>query len=122
MRSVKNAAEAADRKAMLARVTQRAARRGAAKRADEGSEMLHIRVDRMLKRDAVATLDGIGLSMSDAVRLFLRRVVIEQALPLQLKVPNATTRAAIEAARALGSGEFTDAQELFDALEEAGER
>lgn len=43
----------------------------------------------------------MGLSMSDAVRLFLRRVVIDQAFPLQLKVPNAETLAAMEESRAM---------------------
>ena len=36
----------------------------------------------------------MGLSVSEAVRLFLGRVVIDQALPLEMKVPNAETRAA----------------------------
>jgi len=40
-------------------------------------------------------------SVSDAVRLFLRRVVIEQAFPLELKVPNAETLAAMEESRAM---------------------
>ena len=38
-------------------------------------------------------LNTMGLSVSDAVRLFLRRVVIDQAFPLELKVPNSETRA-----------------------------
>jgi DNA-damage-inducible protein J len=43
----------------------------------------------------------MGLSMSDAVHLFLRRVVAEQAFPLELKVPNAKTRAAMEESRVI---------------------
>jgi antitoxin component of RelBE/YafQ-DinJ toxin-antitoxin module len=35
------------------------------------------------------------------VRLFLRRVVIDQAFPLELKVPNAQTLAAMEESRAM---------------------
>jgi DNA-damage-inducible protein J len=34
--------------------------------------------------------------MSDAVRLLLNRVVAEQGFPLELKVPNAETRAAMQ--------------------------
>ena len=45
----------------------------------------------------------MGLSVSDAVRLFLRRVVVDQAFPLQLKVPNAETQAAMEESRAMMS-------------------
>lgn len=43
----------------------------------------------------------MGLSMSDAVRLFLNRVVIDQAFPLELKVPNTETRAAMQESRAM---------------------
>ena len=60
------------------------------------SSMLHIRVDDETKIQATAALAAMGLSMSDAVRIFLKRVVNDQAFPLELKVPNAETRAAIE--------------------------
>jgi DNA-damage-inducible protein J len=62
---------------------------------------LHIRVDENLKAQATQALTAMGLSMSDAVRLFLRRMVVEQAFPLELKVPNAETRAAMEESRAM---------------------
>lgn len=65
------------------------------------TSMLHIRVDDDIKEQATQTLAAMGLSMSDAVRLFLRRVVIDQAFPLQLKVPNAETLAAMEESRAM---------------------
>ena len=56
--------------------------------------MRHIRVEGDIKEQATQALTAMGLSVSDAVRLFLRRVVIDQAFPLELKVPNAQTRAA----------------------------
>lgn len=59
------------------------------------TSMLHIRVDDEIKEQATATLAAMGLSMPEAVRLFLRRIVIDQAFPLELKVPNAETRAAM---------------------------
>jgi DNA-damage-inducible protein J len=62
---------------------------------------LHIRVEDDNKEQATEALTAMGLSVSDAVRLFLRRVVIEQAFPLELKVPNAQTRAAMEESRAM---------------------
>lgn len=53
--------------------------------------MLHVRVDNDVKEQATLALTAIGLSMSVAVRLFLRRVVIEQAFPLELKLPEGQT-------------------------------
>jgi len=53
------------------------------------SSMIHVRVDDDTKERATETLNALGLSVSDAVRLFLKRVVVEQAFPFELKVPNA---------------------------------
>jgi addiction module RelB/DinJ family antitoxin len=53
------------------------------------TSMLHIRVDDDIKEQATAALTTMGLSVSDAVRLFLRRVVVDQAFPLELKAPAA---------------------------------
>jgi DNA-damage-inducible protein J len=81
------------------------------------TSMLHIRVDEDIKEQATQALTTMGLSVSDAVRLFLRRVVIDQAFPFELKVPNAETRAAMEESRAMMATRFATADELFADLE-----
>ena len=63
--------------------------------------MVHVRVDETLKAQAADTLAAMGLSLSDAVRVFLTRVVAEQGLPFELKAPNAATRAALAEAEAI---------------------
>lgn len=80
--------------------------------------MMHIRVDEETKAEATRTLALVGLSVSEAVRIFLNRVVVEQGLPLTLKVPNAETRAAMEEARAMKKLRFTNAEDLIDDIEE----
>jgi DNA-damage-inducible protein J len=60
-----------------------------------GSSMIHVRVDDELKARATEALNAMGLSVSDAVRLLLHRIATDQAFPLELKVPNAETRAAL---------------------------
>ena len=84
------------------------------------TSMLHVRVDDSLKTQAAQALDAMGLSMADAVRLFLHRVVAEQAFPLELKVPNARTRAAMEESRAMmaRAPRFGTAQDMLDGLDE----
>jgi DNA-damage-inducible protein J len=84
------------------------------------TSMLHIRVDDDIKEQATQALTAMGLSMSDAVRLFLHRVVVDQAFPLELKVPNAETLAAMEESRSMMSkrrARFASADELFADLE-----
>ena len=83
--------------------------------------MVHIRVDETLKTQAADTLAAMGLSLSDAVRVFLTRVVAEQGLPFELKAPNATTRAALAEAEAIiraRAARFSDAKALFDAIDQ----
>jgi DNA-damage-inducible protein J len=46
------------------------------------TSMLHIRIDDQLKHDATETLANYGLSVSDAVRMFLTRVAREGGLPI----------------------------------------
>ena len=84
------------------------------------TSMLNIRVDDDTKIKATAALNAMGLSMSEAVRLFLHRVVADQAFPLELRVPNARTRAAMAEADEmlrLRLTRFTNADELFADLE-----
>jgi DNA-damage-inducible protein J len=85
------------------------------------TSMLHIQVDEDLKEQATQALAAMGLTVSDAVQLFLRRVVVEQAFPLELKVPNAETRAAMEESHAMMASRragFASADELFADLEQ----
>lgn len=57
------------------------------------------RVEPELKREAAAVLKAAGLDLSTAIRLFLRGVVQQGGLPMDMPRPNATTLAAIKAAK-----------------------
>lgn len=63
------------------------------------TEMVHVRVNKRVKERAAKTLSAMGLSVSDAVRVLLTRVATEKALPFEVRVPNATTAAAMKEAR-----------------------
>lgn len=84
------------------------------------TSMLHVRVDDATKTQATQALAALGMSVSDAVRLFLHRVVVDQKFPLELKVPNAETRAAMAEAEEIARTRryrFATADELFADLE-----
>lgn len=84
------------------------------------TSMLHVRMDEELKAKASATLAAMGLSASDAVRLLFHRIVADQAFPLELKVPNAETRAAmaeVDQMMAEGQARFADADAMFASLD-----
>ena len=84
--------------------------------------MVHVRVDEKIKAQATKALTAMGLSVSDAVRVFLTRVAAEKQLPFALKVPNAETRAAMTEARALGQARFSSAEELIHELDKDSRR
>jgi len=46
------------------------------------SSMLHVRMDTEMKRKATAALAAMGLTASEAVRLFFHRIAVDQAFPL----------------------------------------
>jgi len=87
--------------------------------------MVHVRVDEKIKAQATETLNSMGLTVSDAIRVFLTRVVADKELPFSLKAPNDTSRAAIvEADQIVESrrARFATADALLNELEEASRK
>ena len=62
---------------------------------------------------STALMASMGLSVSDAVRVLLTRVAAEQALPFDVKVPNATTTSAIREGRAGKLRSFRNVSDLM---------
>jgi DNA-damage-inducible protein J len=58
-------------------------------------DVVRARIDTRLKKEATAVLSEMGLSVSDAIRLMLVRVVSDKALPFDVRIPNAETQAAM---------------------------
>ena len=86
------------------------------------SSMLHVRMDTRMKQEATAALAAMGLTASQAVRLLFHRIAVDQAFPLELKVPNAPTREAMAEVDKMvkeRSARFASADEVFAELEEA---
>ena len=64
-------------------------------------EIVRARIDATTKKRAAAALKGMGLSISDAIRLLMLRVADEKRLPFEVKAPNRET---IEAMADLNRG------------------
>lgn len=60
------------------------------------TEQLNIRVEHNLKREAEDILGKLGIKTSDAIRMFLKQVCLTNSFPLELKIPNKKTIAAIK--------------------------
>lgn len=67
------------------------------------STNLNIRTDKAVKDQAEAIFNELGLNMTTAVNMFLKTVIRQNGITLDLRldVPNETTTAAIEEGRKL---------------------
>ncbi len=61
--------------------------------------MIRARMEPDLKQEAERVLAEVGLSPTEAIRLFYRQVSLHQGLPFDVRLPNAATRAALREAR-----------------------
>jgi DNA-damage-inducible protein J len=77
--------------------------------------IIRTRIDADTKAQAAAVLAAMGLNLSDAVRLLMRRIVAEQRLPFDL-VPNTVTLKAIEELEKGKGKPFDSAEALFKDL------
>lgn len=78
--------------------------------------VVRARIDEATKIEAAAVLATMGLTVSDAFRLLLKRVVAEKALPFEPLVPNAETVAAMREARGGGLPRFKTPADLLKDL------
>jgi DNA-damage-inducible protein J len=105
---------------MSPRVKAKPRRNRATVPEDFKTSMLTLRVKDDLKEQATATLAKVGISLPEAIRVFLGRVVSEQGFPFPLHVPNAETAAALRDSMASDNKRYTSVEEMFDVLDKGG--
>jgi len=59
------------------------------------TKVVRARVGPTIKKRAEKVLAEIGISPSEAINVFYKRIAVEGAIPFSLKVPNVTSRRAI---------------------------
>jgi DNA-damage-inducible protein J len=70
------------------------------------------RIDSDLKNEVEAIFHELGLTTSQAITLFLKKVKIERGIPFELKIPNETTIKAMNEAKNL-EGEICSLEEFI---------
>jgi DNA-damage-inducible protein J len=85
--------------------------------ANTKSEFIRARIEPQLKHDAEQILDQLGLSQTEAIRIFYKQIVINKGLPFEVRIPNKTTQKAIyEAENNKNVVECSDENDLFSKL------
>ena len=79
--------------------------------------MIRARISPELKAQAEAILAEIGLSSSDAIRMFYKQVTLRKGLPFEARIPDATTRKALRDAEAgRDMTDYASVDEMFEDL------
>ncbi|MBI6547766.1 type II toxin-antitoxin system RelB/DinJ family antitoxin [Xenorhabdus lircayensis] len=75
------------------------------------------RIDERLKNEAAEVLAGMGLTVSDLIRITLTKVAKEKAIPFDMSIPNGITAKTIaNSEKGLDVHKAKDADDLFDKL------
>jgi len=78
--------------------------------------VVRARIPAEIKERAMETLERMGLSASDLIRLTFLRVAEEDCLPFAVEVPNRTTRKAMAELEAGKGKRFDNVDALFKDL------
>lgn len=76
------------------------------------SDVVRARVSSELKHDSEEILNQMGMSMSDAIRIFLNQVTLRHEFPIELRVPNPETLNAMQ--EPVCKETYESAGDLFD--------
>ncbi|MCL1983967.1 MAG: type II toxin-antitoxin system RelB/DinJ family antitoxin [Methanomassiliicoccaceae archaeon] len=81
-----------------------------AEKIGSGTVNISIRLDKEIKKDAEILFSELGLNMTTAINIFLRRCLIDDTIPFEigLRKPNAETTAAIEELEAMRRGDIPE--------------
>ena len=79
---------------------------------------IQVRIDEKTKKQAQTVLGALHISMSEAVKLFLRQVVLQKGIPFEVKIPSdLTARTLKEAEQGKNLHTASSVDELFEELE-----
>ena len=77
------------------------------------AEVVRARIEAGLKKEATDVLGTMGLSVSDAIRMMLVRIVADRSLPFDVRSPNRETEAALKASARGDVARFASLAELM---------
>ena len=83
--------------------------------------MIRARVEPELKQEAEKVFTELGLSATEAIRLFYKQTALRNGLPFELRIPNEETLAAVRQARSgTGLTTYSSVEEMrADLMKEA---
>jgi len=78
---------------------------------------IQARIDPQIKEEARGVLDELGMSMSEAIVVYLKQIIMCRAIPFELKLPNKLTIKTLERSeRGEDVHEFSNVDDLLKEL------
>jgi len=82
------------------------------------SAIIQARIEPQDKRSAEGVLHRLGISPTEAIRIFYRQITLRQGLPFSVHIPNETTASTLKKSqKGEGIQEFDSLEDLFDTWE-----
>ena len=79
---------------------------------------IQVRLDKRTKDQAQKVFRMLDISMSEAIKLFLRQVALQRGIPFEIKIPNALTdRTLKESEEGINLHRVSGVDQLFEELE-----
>ena len=79
---------------------------------------IQVRLDKRTKDQAQKVFRMLDISMSEAIKLFLRQVALQRGIPFEIKIPNALTdRTLRESEDGIDLHRVANVDQLFEELE-----
>lgn len=86
------------------------------------TDTLHVRVEPTVKQRAEQTLNDLGLSITEAINVFLNQVILNDGIPFEIRKPK-FNKETVQAIEDVKNGKnlsktFNSVEEMFKELEE----
>jgi DNA-damage-inducible protein J len=79
---------------------------------------IQVRLDKKTKSQAQKVFKVLDISMSEAIKLFLRQVALQRGIPFEIKIPNALTDKVLrESEEGIDLHRASSVDQLFEELE-----
>ena len=80
--------------------------------------IIHARIEPRMKRKAEDVLHKLGLTPTEAIRIFYQQISLRGGLPFAVEIPNEVTAATLEKSRrGEGVKKFDSVDEVFESWE-----
>jgi len=77
---------------------------------------IQTRVNKETKAQAKYILSQLNITLSEAIAIYLRQIILHRGIPFEIKIPNKDTLQAIEELESGGGAKLSSVKDLFEEL------